>query len=233
MDNLSILRELLNERDSQFAEFAKKLTPDTRKEIIGVRVPVVKKIVSDALKDERSVYSFLSEEHTYFEECMAHGFLICRLKIPNEQRIELVKSFLPHIDNWSVCDTFCAELSKAIKSDGELYFDFIKNALKSDNPYTVRVGIVLLLDGYLDKRFDENVLPLIKTVYSDNYYVNMALAWFYSVALIKRYEDAVTVIESKSLPVFVHNKSIQKARESYRISDEKKRYLNSLKIKQQ
>lgn len=195
-------------------------------------MPEVKKIVKNALKDEQSVYSFLSEEHTYFEEFMAHGFLICRLKISNRERIELVKSFLPLIDNWAVCDTFCAELTKAIKSDGELYLDLIKSALKSDKTYTVRVGIVLLLDGYLNKRFDERILPLVKDVSSDDYYVNMALAWFYSVALIKQYDSTISVIESKSLPVFVHNKSIQKSRESFRISDEKKRYLNSLKIKQ-
>lgn len=232
MHNISILQELFNKRDFRFAEFSGKLTPDTKKEIIGVRVPDVKKIVATVLDNEDAVYAFLAEQHTYFEECMAHGFLISRLKIPNIERIELVKSFLPQIDNWAVCDAFCAELSKAIKSDGELYLDFIRTTLKNDEPYTARVGIVLLLDAYLDKRFDESVLPLVKGVKSDNYYVNMALAWLYSVALIKQYESTVPIIESKTLPVFVHNKSIQKARESFRICDEKKRYLNSLKIKQ-
>ena len=138
------------------------------------------------------------------------------------------EKFLPYIDNWAVCDI---SQSKLLERYPDVVFGKVSEWAKSEKTYTVRFAIDVLLQFFLDENFTPEVFALAKSIVSDEYYVNMALAWFWSFALIKRYEETLPIIESERLPEFVHNKAIQKARESYRISDERKQYLNTLKIK--
>ena len=138
--------------------------------------------------------------------------------------------FLPYVDNWAVCDGLCAHLKNFFKEPNEVY-DFVIGCIEKGESYTVRFGLVSLLSYYIDKEHISDILEICRSVKSDEYYVNMALAWLISFCLIKEYDRSVSLIEAKSLKAWVHNKSIQKACESYQIDKDKKTYLRSLKLK--
>ena len=139
------------------------------------------------------------------------------------------ENFLPYVDNWAVCDMI--KLGKPNLNNKEIIYNKCKEWILSNDEYTIRFGIVTFLSYFLDKYFKEEILYLISKINFDSYYVNMAKAWFYSFALIKQYDKTISIFENKTLSKFVHNKSLQKARESLRIDKETKDYLNLLKIK--
>ena len=143
---------------------------------------------------------------------------------------EKIVAFLPYVDNWAVCDGLCAHLKNFFKYPNDVY-DFVLECVNSDKVYTKRFGLVCLLSYYIDKEHIKDILSICKCIKSQEYYVNMAVAWIISFCLIKEYDSTIPIIEEKSLDRWVHNKAIQKACESYQISDEKKTYLRSLKIK--
>ena len=159
---------------------------------------------------------------------MLHGVMLQLIKNDIGEVITETEKFLPYIDNWAVCDI---SQSKLLERYPDVVFGKVSEWAKSGKTYMVRYAIDVLLQFFLDENFTPEVFALAKSIVSDEYYVNMALAWFWSFALIKRYEETLPIIESERLPEFVHNKAIQKARESYRISDERKQYLNTFKIK--
>lgn len=228
-----ITEKLLNACDKNYKKFSEKLIPDTKYEIIGVRVPVLKKIAKElSLSHNRNLLNnFMSSNHYFYEEYFLHGILLSYLKTDNiDKFIEQIESFIPHIDNWATCDSTVMNL-KIIQKYPVYFLTHVEKWLKNDNIYIKRFAIVILLSYYLDKNFNSAIINMVAKIKSDNYYVNMACAWFFSVALIKQYNYTIPLLKKNILSNFTHNKTIQKAVESYRISNETKIYLKTLKRK--
>ncbi len=216
-------------QDVPYGDFTHKLIPTLSREcIIGVRLPALRKLAKDLTKQQpEAVALFLNSlPHHYHEENLLHGFLIEQVKT-FDQAIAYTEAFLPYIDNWAVCDTFSPKLF--LKYPKETYTHILQ-WLKSPQPYTIRYGIGLLLSNYLDDLFESEMLSLVASIQSDEYYVNMMIAWYLATALAKQYEATLPLIQSQTLSPFVQNKTIQKARESRRISQEVKEMLVRWKV---
>lgn len=224
MNNLQ--NELLKISDAIYASFQSKLTPGIDPKLfLGVRVPVLREFAKSYAKKEESK-SYLKElPHKYYDENMLHALLISQLKDFDEIVTNLDK-FLPYVDNWAVCDIMSP---KKLAKDKTRLFEFIKKWIKSKHTYTCRFGIEMLMSFYLNEDFKIEYLKLVASIRSKEYYVNMMIAWFFATALAKQWDSTILFIENKALDPRVHNKTIQKAIESYRISDEQKKYLRSLK----
>lgn len=227
---ISITQFLIKNAEPRYKEFSKKLVPDTKYEIIGVRVPLLKKLAKN-LKNTQVANDFLNTSHIYYEEWFLHGLLISQ-ESDFEKALALLDKFIPHIDNWAICDSFVSSL-KIIKHYPSIFYDKILRLISSELPYVKRVAIVIFLNYFLDDNFNSKTLTILSGIISDNYYVNMALAWYFSVALVKQYNDTIPYFTNYKLPIFVHNQALQKAIESYRVPNEKKTYLKSLKIKKE
>lgn len=224
----SIQEELFKYKDEKYAEFQSKLTPGVDKSLfIGVRVPNIRKIAK-GISNIEDIYHFLNGvPHKYYDENMLHSALLSNIK-DYDECIRLINIFLPYIDNWAVCDTLAPKVF--IKHKDKLIKDIIKWS-KSKDVYTCRFGIEMLMSHYLDKDFKKEYLDIPSKIHSDEYYVNMMLAWFYATALAKKWEETIIYLEENKLDVWVHNKTIQKAIESYRITDKQKEYLRTLRRK--
>lgn len=215
---------LLTLQDVPYGDFTHKLIPTlSRERIIGVRLPALRKAAKDLTKQQpEAVALFLNSlPHYYHEENLLHGFLIEQVKA-FDKAIAYTEAFLPYIDNWAVCDTFSPKLFQ--KHPRETYAHILQ-WLKSPQPYTIRYGIGLLLSNYLDDYFEIEMLYLVASIQSDEYYVNMMIAWYFATALAKQYEATLPLIQSQTLSPFVQNKTIQKARESRGITQEVKEML--------
>ena len=174
---------------------------------------------------------FLSSlPHKYYDENVVHAFMLGKLKCNSEELKRKIIEFLPYVDNWAVCDGLCSHLKSFFKSK-EDFFPFVLSCVDSYAPYTVRFGLVCLLNYYIERDYIERILEIATRVKSNEYYVNMAIAWLVSFCLIKEYDSSLPLIEEKRLDKWVHNKSIQKACESHQIDTHKKDYLRSLKIR--
>ena len=220
---------LFNNQDIKYRDFNSKLIPNIDKDkIIGVRMPILRKIAKDIYLNNY-IDEFLSElPHKYQEENILHG-LILGLKYKDiDILLDKLDIFLPYIDNWAVTDVIS---SKIFKKYPDKVYDRVKIWLNSEYEYVIRFGVVTLLQFYLDDNFKLEELELVNEIDSDYFYVRMAIAWFYSFALIKQYDRTIGYFEDRVLDKWIHNKSIQKAIESYRISDDKKEYLRILKIR--
>lgn len=220
---------LFNNQDIKYRNFNSKLIPNINKDkIIGVRMPILRKIAKDIYLNEY-IDEFLDElPHKYQEENILHG-LILGLKYKDiDILLDKLDIFLPYVDNWAITDVISP---KIFKKYPDIVYDRVKIWLDSSDEYVIRFGVVTLLQFYLDDNFKLEELELLKYIDSDYFYVRMAIAWFYSFALIKQYDSTIRYFEDKLLCKWIHNKSIQKAIESFRISDNKKEYLRSLKIK--
>ena len=165
--------------------------------------------------------------HKYYEENNLHGMLLEQIKDYDELIIELEK-FLQYIDNWATCDLLSLRI---VKKNLEDFLEKINKYIKSDQPYTIRFGISMLMKHYLDDNFKIEYANKVTAVQSEEYYVNMMRAWYFATALAKQYDSIIPFIEEKKLDVWTHNKAIQKSIESYRITPEQKEYLRTLKIK--
>ena len=218
---------LFAHQDLKFRDFQAPLFPTIDKElIIGVRTPEIKKLAKELFGKEVA-NAFIKElPHDYFDENQLHVFLISLIK-DYQTCINEINSFLPYIDNWATCDTLDP---KAFNKHKEELLVEIKKWLKSKHVYTVRFAIGMLMGYYLNESFKEEYLKWVAAIRSEEYYVNMMIAWYFATALAKQYRAAIKYIEDKRLSPWVHNKTIQKALESYRINDEQKSYLKSLKI---
>ncbi len=219
---MDIRAYLLEHRDPDYKSFTAKLIPNIDPDtMIGVRIPEIRTLAK-SIKDDAVIRSFIKElPHKYFEENLLHGLILEKIRDEKSYIAELER-FLPYVDNWSVCDTMgCKRLNDEV---------IIKKWLKADHPYTVRFGIKVLMSNYLDTGFDIRYPKLVADIVFDDYYVNMMRAWYFATALAKQYDSVITFIEGKKLDNWTHNKAIQKAVESYRITDEQKAYLKSLKI---
>ncbi len=225
----SLTAKLFEFSEDNYKIFTEKLVPDTKLKVIGVRTPIIKKLAKSSIKNSvNDTNLFLQEKHLYHEEMLLHGFILSFEK-DIERFFDKFDAFLPHVDNWAVCDCTVMAL-KILAKHPVATLKKIEKYIKSNNAYTVRVGIVILLCYFLDENFNDSILEYVLSIKSENYYINMAIAWFYSVALVKQYDKTIIILEQKILPKFVQNKSIQKAIESFRISQDKKLYLRTLKI---
>ena len=215
------LFELKDEKYKQFsASLMPTVDPDT---VIGVRVPLLRKLAKEI---KRGADSFLCElPHSYFEENNLHAFIISDIA-DFDECMRRVNDFLPYVDNWATCDGLRPKCFG--KNKAKLLLQ-IQNWLSSDKPYTVCFGIEMLMLHYLDADFCPDMLRSVSEIRSDEYYVNMMISWYFATALAKQWDDAVIYIQEKRLPDWVHNKTIQKATESYRLSAEKKQYLRSFR----
>lgn len=224
-----IEKRLLDLQDLNYRDFHSRLMPDYDKDrIIGVRTPELRRLAKDLAKAPEAE-TFLGElPHKYYEENNLHAYMIPHMARDFDQAMELTEAFLPYVDNWATCDTF---IVKQFKQDLDRLFLKCLQWLKSDHVYTVRYGIVTQLNSFLDENFRPEMLDIIGDLNREEYYINMAVAWYYSFALIKQYEKTIPIFEGKNLDKWIHNKSLQKAIESYRIDKETKDYLRSLKMR--
>ena len=222
-----IQKLLFTKQDIKYRDFQAPLFPNIDKEkMIGVRTPDLKKLAKELYGSELANSFIETRPHEYFDENQLHAFLISLIK-DYETCLKEVDRFLPYIDNWGTCDQLSPKVFS--KHKDELIIS-IKKWLKSKHTYTVRFAVGLLLALYLDDSFKEEYMELVSAVKSEEYYINMMIAWYFATALAKQYDAAIEYIEEKKLSPWVHNKTIQKAVESYRISNEQKAYLKSLKI---
>lgn len=224
-----IQERLMGMQDLKYRDFHSRLMPNVDKEaVIGVRMPMIRKYAKELSKRD-DINEFLNTlPHRYYEENNIHAAIISDMKKDLESVMKETEKFLPYVDNWATCDMF---LPKIFKEYPDEVYEKCKKWLKSGKTYTIRFGIDILMSLYLDEYFKPEMLNAVVSVKSEEYYVNMAIAWYMSFALIKQYEAALPILEKKILDKWVHNKSIQKAVESRRISNDVKVYLKTLKIK--
>jgi len=224
----SIRKRLFSFQDTAYKDFNKKLIPTIdEKTMIGIRTPVLRKFATLLFKTEpEQTAAFMRDiPHRYFEENNLHAFLIEHIK-DFDTAVKETELFLPLIDNWATCDSFAPPVFKKYP---DAVYQKILHWINVPHTYTVRYAIGLLLSNYLDDRFRPEMLALVSKVKSEEYYVNMMIAWYFSFALIKQYDAAIPYIEKKLLSPFTHHKAIQKAIESRRIPSGIKNYLRTLK----
>lgn len=219
-------------QDENYRDFHAKLIPNVDKEtIIGVRVPRMRAYARTLWKQAPEMARAFLEviPHKYYEENCLHGLLIDTLAETTDEALRLIDRFLPYVDNWATCDMLPP---KIFASDLACVRETVLPWLASEETYRVRFAIVTLLTFFLEEEtFAQTDLARLAAIHSEEYYVNMAIAWYYSFALIKQYERTIGLFEARTLTPWVQNKSIQKAIESYRIAPETKAYLRTLKIK--
>lgn len=225
---VKVQKQLFELQDLKYRDFHAKLMPTIDKEkVIGVRTPVLRSYAKQFGKTEEAKEFIKVLPHKYYEENNLHGMLLEQIKDYDELIIELEK-FLPHIDNWATCDLLSLRI---VEKNLEDFLEKINKYIKSDQPYTIRFGISMLMKHYLDDNFKIEYANKVAAVQSEEYYVNMMRAWYFATALAKQYDSIIPFIEEKKLDVWTHNKAIQKSIESYRITPEQKEYLRTLKIK--
>lgn len=209
--------------EEEYRDFSSNLMPTVDKnKVIGIRTPILRKYA----KSLENYEGFLTElPHKYFEENNLHAFLIEREK-DFDKCIQKLDAFLPYVDNWATCDSM---KPKVLKKEPEKLLNHIKRWINSKDVYAIRYAINLLMSFYLDDNFDESYLTLVANVKSGEYYINMMRAWYFATALAKRYNETVLYIKKQVLDMWTHNKTIQKAIESRRISIKQKQYLKTLK----
>lgn len=222
---MNVINELQSLQDLKYLDFQSKLIPTIDKStIIGVRMPDLRKLAKKI--DEKQAQIFMQDlPHTYYEENMLQSILISNIK-NYDDCIDCLERFLPFVDNWAVSDCISP---KIFTKNTDKLIDNIKLWAKSSHTYTVRVAICLLMKYFLDEKFEVEYLKIVTTIKSEEYYVNMMVAWFFATALAKQWDDVIFVLEDNLLDEWTHNKTIQKARESFRITPEQKQYLKSLK----
>ena len=220
-------QELFSKQDIKYREFQAKLMPNIDKSvIIGVRNPDTKKIAKQIIRDNEEDGFVSNLPHKYYEENNVHAYIITNCK-EYSKTISMLDNFLPFVDNWATCDIIKPQI---FKKNTDKLINEIRRWVSSNKTYTVRFGIGMLMTFYLDDYFDNKYLKIPLSIKTDEYYIKMMIAWFYATALAKQYDDTIKIIENKVLDKWTHNKSIQKAIESYRITDEQKVYLKTLKI---
>ena len=215
-------------QDIPYRDFQVKLIPGIEKEsVIGVRTPELRKLAKEYLRHPE-IDGFLQDlPHTYFDENQLHAFLLSERK-DFESCMEQTERFLPYVDNWATCDQMSPKVFG--KHKGGL-LPHCRKWINSGKTYTVRFGIGMLMQHFLDEDYQEEYAELVASVRSEEYYINMMIAWYFATALAKQYESVLPFITEKRLDPWTHNKTIQKAVESYRITPEQKAYLRTCKVR--
>lgn len=225
----TIQQQLFELQDLKYRDFHAKLVPGMNvNDIIGVRTPELRKFAKQLVKDER-VGDFLAVlPHRYLDEMNLHGFIISELKDYNEC-LEEIERFLPYVNNWATCDLLSP---KAFKQKNRVrLIEDIKRWMASDEPFIIRFGIETLMSFYLDEDFKPEYLKWVSDIRHEHYYVKMMVAWYFATALAKQWESTLPYIVESTLEKWTHNKAIQKAVDSYRITPEQKELLKSYRVK--
>lgn len=229
----ALQQKLFSLQDKKYLDFTTPIINDSTTKIIGVRVPELRKLAkeinsgkADFLPADKINGFLKSIPHKYHEENLIHIYLLNAIKDFDLWLVE-IERFFPCITNWAVCDNYN---SVAVTKNNTKALPHILNWVKSKEPYTCRYGTGLLMSHFLNEDFSAEHLHLVASIRSEHYYVNMMRAWYFATALAKQYDAAVKIIEKKELDTWTHNKAIQKARESFRVTDEHKEYLMSLKV---
>lgn len=223
-----VQQDLFTMQDLKYRDFHAKLMPTVDKDsVIGVRVPMLRAYAKKFGKTEEAKQFLEILPHQYYEENNLHGLLFDQMK-DYELCIEELIRFLPYINNWATCDILSV---KAVKGHLDSYIKNIYQWLESDYTYTIRFGINMLMRYYLEEEFKIEYPEKVAAIRSEEYYVNMVRAWYFATALAKKYDQVLPFLEEQKMDVWTHNKTIQKAIESYRITLEQKEYLRTLKIK--
>ena len=224
---MNIKEELLALQDISYADFQAKLTPNIPRDLfIGVRVPELRKLAKKVAEEPETSKFLRDLPHKYYDENILHGLLISEMR-DYDACIEAVDEFLPYIDNWAVCDIMSP---KIFKKNKKALLEKIKEWSASEKTYTCRFGIEMLMSHFLDDDFKAEYLEIPLFVKSEDYYVQMMIAWFFATALAKEWDATIKYFEDHRLDRWTHNKAIQKARESSRITLKEKEYLKSLKV---
>ncbi|MDD6190014.1 MAG: DNA alkylation repair protein [Firmicutes bacterium] len=223
---MNITGRLFELADEKYADFQAKLTPGIDRELfIGVRVPAARKLAKELYKSG-DFEAFLTElPHKYYDENMLHGLILSEFK-DYDECVEQVDMFLPYVDNWAVCDIMSP---KCFKKNKDRLIGKIIEWSESNLVYTSRFGMGMLMTHFLDDDFRQEYLDIPARVKLDDYYAKMMVAWFFATALAKQWDAAIPYIENNALEPWIHNKTIQKARESNRITPQQKDYLKTLK----
>ena len=222
-----VQQDLFTMQDLKYRDFHAKLMPTVEKEsVIGVRVPVLRTYAKKFGKTEEAKQFLKILPHQYYEENNLHGLLIEQIK-DCELCIEELERFLPHIDNWATCDLLAV---RTVKNHLNSYIKKIDRWLESEHIYTIRFGINMLMRYYLEEEFKLEYPGKVAAIRSEEYYVNMMIAWFFATALAKQWDAAIPYLQNPVLEPWTHNKTIQKARESFRITPEQKEYLKTLRV---
>lgn len=224
----TITEQIFALQDLKYKEFHSRLMPTINPEvIIGVRTPLLRKLAKQ-LRESTEVELFINHlPHHYYEENNLHGFLIESIK-DFDACIFALNKFLPYVDNWATCDMMSP---KALKKDLPKLYEQVKVWIASGETYTIRFGVNMLMKYFLDDVFTPEYPELVASIESEEYYVKMVIAWYFATALAKQYDAVLPYLTEQRLDVWTHNKTIQKAVESYRITKEQKEYLKTLKMK--
>lgn len=221
-----MLEKLYALEDLEYKKLVSKLTPNISMDsIIGVRIPEIRKLAKENVNTKEAELFLNNLPHKYYDENILHGLLLSEIK-DYDKCIQYIDKFLSYIDNWAVCDTL---LPKVFKKNTDKLIEKINVWIKDKHIYTVRFAISMLMRLYLDDNYDKKYLNMVSKVKTDEYYLKMMVAWYFATALAKRWDDAVYYLENNKLDTWIHNKTITKACESFRITDEQKEYLRKLK----
>lgn len=225
---MSIYERLIVHRDSDYREFQRKLVPNIDPAtILGVRTPVMRSIAKEVFGTEEASRFLASLPHSYYEENLVHFFLIARIKAFDEC-VEAVEAFLPYVDCWPVSDQ---ATPGAFRKNHDRLLPFLKRWIDAEHVYTARFGMRMLMNEFLGDDFKPEYLDWVAAKTGEDYYLKMMAAWFFATALAKQYEASVAYIEGYRLSPWTHNKAIQKAVESFRVSEAHKAYLKSFRLK--
>ena len=217
---------LMKVQDDKYKEFQAKLVPNIPFEnIIGIRTPEMRKIAKEVFESKDRDLFLNDLPHKYYEENLIHFFVISMIK-DFDETIKRVEEFLPYVDCWPVSDQ---ATPKSFKKNHDELLPYIKKWIKSKHVYTARFGIRMLMNEYLGDDFKNEYLDLVVSVKGEDYYLKMMVAWYFATALAKRYDETIPYFEKHVLSEWIHKKAIQKAIESYRVTDEHKEYLRNLK----
>lgn len=228
MDVSKIREKLFELKDLKYKDFQSSLIPNVEKDLfIGVRTPQLRAFAREIVNDEDTIDFLSAVPHKYFDENQLHAFIISLGKNFDET-VGAVEAFLPYVDNWATCDQLSP---KVFKKHKKKLLPYIKKWIKSKKTYMVRFAIGMLMEHFLDDDFDVQYPKMVSGVKSDEYYINMMIAWYFATALAKRYDAIIPFIENECLDAWTHNKAIQKSVESRRISTDQKEYLKALKRK--
>ena len=227
MNKEELYRSLISLRDLKYRDMQIRIIPSVDPEsIIGVRTPELKALAKEMLKSGEYRYFLKELPHKYFEENQLHAFVLSGIR-DLEECMEELEKFLPYVDNWATCDQMSPRIFKKHREKLPVH---IREWISSGEPYIVRFGVGMLMEHFLDDDYDPEYPEMVAGIRSDEYYVNMMIAWYFATALAKQYESILPFIEEKRLDDWTHNKAIQKSVESRRITEEQKVYLKSLKV---
>ena len=221
-----IIDDLFAMQDTKYRDFQSKLIPTADKEtFIGLRTQALRDYAKKMVKMGGYEEFLCTLPHKYFDENQLHAFILSEIK-DFDKCVEYVDAFLPYVDNWATCDQMSP---KVFKKNRDKLLPKIRTWIASDKTYTVRFGIGMLMQHFLDDDFKKEYLEMVSKIRSEEYYINMMVAWYFATALSKQYDATIPCIEKRVLDPWTHKKTIQKAIESYRITDEQKEYLRGLR----